>query len=1145
MSNNNDILFQVIDWQWEDVESDDGDETVYKVYIYGRTKDRRSIFVEVDEFPPHFYVRIPPYWKKSHGCEFVEELSRRSCKQFKGSITRQAIVDRHIFFKFNNYQKFNFLRVEFSSYDAMKQYRRILYAPIYNARLNRKNKIRYQVYEDNIDPHIRMMHIRDLQACGWIKIKAKKYTHLSQSTSYCPQNISTRWTQLEPVEDNDISPFVIAAFDIECDSADGHSFPQAHKDGDTVTQIGTTYNYFGESDCFKRHILTLGSCDPIEGATVESFETERDLLLAWTKLIQTSDPDIITGWNVFGFDFAYLQKRSKKLGCQHRFAQFDRNKMSISEFVEQDLESSALGSNKLAYYKMKGRVVLDLMKVVQKDHKLAMYSLDFVSTHFIRGKVTKIEPRKKKKNRYYLHTSTTYGLKKLQYIVLEYFNGIIEDWYGGPSKFQIEKIYDDKILIKGKIDHEFLGKFTKIFWCQAKDDVKPKEIFAMQHGDSTDRARIARYCIQDCVLCNKLMSKLQIVTNNIGMANVCNVPLSYLFLRGQGVKIFSLVSKRCRERGFLVPRLAKRKKKEDDESGEKKKVGYQGAYVLDPTRGIHYEPITVLDYASLYPSSMIEKNMSHETYVEVNSEYDNLPDQEYYDIMYDRKDEDEDGNPTTIKEHHRFVKPKDGRIGIIPEILGDLLGARKATKKKMAIETDAFKKSVLNGLQLAYKVVANSVYGQCGADISPISFKVIAACTTARGRELLNLAKDESSKNIPGTITVYGDTDSVFLKFPIFNKDGSRRTDREARVISIKMGQEISAKINEKLPYPHNLEYEKTYHPMILLEPKKYSGLLYEFDPDSYYRCDMGIELKRRDNAPVTKLACAGIVNYLLNERNPIKAVEFTQEVIKDILKGKYPMEKFIITKTLKDAASYKAIHSITHAWLAERMGRRDPGSKPRANDRIPYVYVEKTESELKQIEKDNLDGKILQGDMVDHVTYVKENNLKIDYLFYITNQIKKVAVRFLQHVIKDPEGLFDDYIMRELNRRKGVKPVGYYFGKDKSKNILDLNIGDSDEEEVVIIRKGKKQKNMFAKDNTYKPKKRLKRRKNWNMFMHETFSDSDVSSDDDIVPEKIFTKRKVISKNTKTKSKPKKARKKLIIDDNYVVDGDGIHVEF
>ena len=100
------------------------------------------------------------------------------------------------------------------------------------------------------------------------------------------------------------------------------------------------------------------------------------------------------------------------------------------------------------------------------------------------------------------------------------------------------------------------------------------------------------------------INKLSIVSNKIGMANVCSVPLSYLFLRGQGVKIFSLIAKQCMNEHFVVPVI----EKSDDNSG------YEGAIVLIAKHGIYLDnPIAVVDYSSLYPSSMISENLSHDS----------------------------------------------------------------------------------------------------------------------------------------------------------------------------------------------------------------------------------------------------------------------------------------------------------------------------------------------------------------------------------------------------------------------------------------------------------------------------------------------------------------------------------------------------
>ena len=92
-------------------------------------------------------------------------------------------------------------------------------------------------------------------------------------------------------------------------------------------------------------------------------------------------------------------------------------------------------------------------------------------------------------------------------------------------------------------------------WGLGKDDVSPQDIFRLQKGTPEDRATIAKYCIQDCALLIRLLRKLEVINNNFGMSNVCLVPFSYIFLRGQGIKAFSLITNECAKEDFLLPVL--------------------------------------------------------------------------------------------------------------------------------------------------------------------------------------------------------------------------------------------------------------------------------------------------------------------------------------------------------------------------------------------------------------------------------------------------------------------------------------------------------------------------------------------------------------------------------------------------------------
>ena len=103
----------------------------------------------------------------------------------------------------------------------------------------------------------------------------------------------------------------------------------------------------------------------------------------------------------------------------------------------------------------------------------------------------------------------------------------------------------------------------------------------------------------------------------------------------------------------------------------------------------------------------------------------------------------------------------------------------------------------------------------------------------------------------------------------------------------------------------------------------------------------------------------------------------------------------------------YKNHKDIAHKVLADRMAIRDPGNKPKSNDRIPYAYIQLTDDILYDYENPYKSGSrkgqprlrnVKQGDRIEHADYIKDKKLKLDYEFYITNQImnpvKQVLMR-------------------------------------------------------------------------------------------------------------------------------------------------------
>lgn len=120
---------------------------------------------------------------------------------------------------------------------------------------------------------------------------------------------------------------------------------------------------------------------------------------------------------------------------------------------------------------------------------------------------------------------------------------------------------------------------------------------------------------------------------------------------------------------------------------------------------------------------------------------------------------------------------------------------------------------------------------------------------------------------------IYGDTDSVMVKF------GGGDIEK-----SMELGKEAAAHVSKHFIAPIKLEFEKVYYPYLLMNKKRYAGLLWT-KPDKYDKMDCkGIETVRRDNCSLVKEIVQQTLNFLLIERDQEKAIKYCKGVISDLL---------------------------------------------------------------------------------------------------------------------------------------------------------------------------------------------------------------------------------------------------------------------
>lgn len=954
------VVFQPCDWQESDI------KFKYIVDVFGRTKDDDVVKVRLTGFSPYFYIK---YTQEKTSQKIQAELEEICKKPLFGlKFTLENKLDA-----MNGFSGLQPTKVWKVTCPSLWMYKTV----------SRTADKLYTTYETDLPPFIRLFHELDIAPASPISFEGDPVEN--QDDINVDNCYEVDYKEIQSCPNEKIALYV-AAYDIEVYSESG-KFPVATEENDEITEIGMSFRYTDDMlNSYRRLVLINGTATKSEDPEVEFIccKNEKDLLLKFENIVRTENPDAICGYNTFGFDDGYIADRARKNRITLMFGRVEASSWRYErDSVETERKKFELASGTFAvrYFNMPGRLPIDLLLSVRREQNLDSYKLDNVASTFLRDKVTKLERLDKTKVK--IHTKNTRGLFAGNLVRFDIVGNTIDPYQEG-RKFYVETVEPKSFVVKSEDEILTDVNISKLEWSFTKDDVDFKDMLEAHHGTPEQRARIAKYCVQDCDLVLTLMAKLDTIVNARGMADVCRVPIQYIFLRGQGIKIYSAVVYNASKRNQIIVT-------QESYDGD---TSYEGAIVLPPKIGMYLDqPIPVLDFNSLYPSNMIAYNLSSDTlvYVKKYDEYGKLITKPENDgrafkeqgYVIDEVKYDVTEGETKYKYVCGFVQPKkdDPRtIGLLPLTLDILLKKRKETRKIMEVTEDDAQKSVLNGLQLAYKVVANSVYGQCGSKTSSIRNLIVAACTTAAGRDRIQDAKHIVETEFGGQV-IYGDTDSIFVKFPTKSLEESMKLGQAA-------AERITSTINRR---PYKIEYEKTFYPFILFCRKRYVGMMYEDDPTKCKRKSMGIALKRRDNAPIVKDVFGGALDILMEKRDIQSAQKFVQDMLVKVMKNEIPLDKYVVTKQLRD--DYKNPDQIAHAVLAKRMTERDAGSAPQVGDRLPYIYVAARKDEKKQ------------GDRIEHYDYVKQHKLKPDVEFYITNQIQNPVAQMFALALEQLEG--------------------------------------------------------------------------------------------------------------------------------------------
>jgi len=429
------------------------------------------------------------------------------------------------------------------------------------------------------------------------------------------------------------------------------------------------------------------------------------------------------------------------------------------------------------------------------------------------------------------------------------------------------------------------GRIVADAWWNVKRELKPKqetlnavakELLGEEKLDVDrskmddewlrDREKVVEYCVNDAVLALKILLKIEVLRKYQDLSTVSKLPMDDVMNSGASTLIDSILIREADRNNIGVPLMMSQEEEERIEGG----------YVHTIEPGL-YHWVCVLDFKSMYPSIIIK-----------------------YNICF-----------TTISKDGTIVSPsgvrflsKDVKEGLVPKILNNLMNQRDEIKKKMK-NAEGEMKRYYNGLQQAIKILMNSFYGVFASSFYRFTNKEIGSSITAFARETVkSIIKDLEEKGIK---VVYGDTDSVFFLSPKPNLEES-----------IKFGNEIADEISKK----ENLifEFQQILEPFFSHGAKKrYVGKVVYPVEESGEIVVRGYETRRTDSFDLQSEILMEIFHLILDGKLD-EAKKRSKEVIDQVKKGNVPIEKLVISRSVRDTKEYKNPDSMPNVQAAKKM---------------------------------------------------------------------------------------------------------------------------------------------------------------------------------------------------------------------------------
>lgn len=1122
------IEFKALFWSVEEDlnEPDTGTE----IHVTGLTEKQESVYCRIVGFRPYVYFQLTKRvaWNKHRAKILYDYIHDVICKQNGKPVAMECVKKKLL----RGEKEWCMLKLYFPSMVAIRQFcRKLSYSKtgFYIEDLDlqlRKDEL--LIHEQNFDPIIKMTAINNLEDAGWIRAveyiprEERSLSVEDRAFSTCDIDLYAKYNDLTPItKETMLMHYKYVNFDIETYSKNHNAkLPDPKIPENVIFQIGVSVSRLGyDRNKRKRILFTLFDPHDIPNVEVRRFDTEKSLLLDFFKMISTENPDIFVGYNIMKFDWHYIVERSEILGIVKQMFKISRLLCIPARLETTKWHSSAYGDQEFKYVFCPGRLNIDLILEIERNYKLPKYNLNTVAQHFLKESKDDVTPRQ------------LFMLYKLSQDMLSRVKSLEYDYIPRHERVEL-KMEIIKILPK-RMCHGVVSTLRNEIM-----NAKTKSEFVRIIRDGLTIT--GRYCIQDVEVTENLEEKLNLEQTMEAMSNCMCVPMSYLHTRGQQVRAQGQFYRETVNNNIVIPYH-----KVGPDFVKKK---YQGAIVLRCKQGFH-KHVAIFDFASLYPSSLMDNNMCYTTLVEDES----IPDSECHVLEWDehiacehdpqKRKAKKDGS-NVLCGHHRYrflriIFLPDGtrlREGIMPKLEKRLLSKRKSIKKELA-ELEAkyrmavglaeskdieyykeqgwqiIKKgslsdnevtilqvgiTVLNAYQLGVKMTANSIYGITGSQMGFAPLVEAASSITYYGRHMITSVMNFINKREKGSTIVYGDTDSVMVKF---EGKGTMETFEYGDVLSRKIthylkSKSIGVKENysirhpitgelmrlDKFPRkdmhllsdkhkvniykydycPMDLQFENLYDKKLLLTKKRYVAYAVNRKGETISNVKKGCVMSRRDNCAYLRDGYSEIIKSVLDEKGEDHTLDIIYNHVHKLFTRQIPDVKLIIYMGVKDLKGYAVKKKNSNKNIDKDGNELDDNLDP-LDDRLVYRKIPQALLLRKMIKRGEIissgtrlefiyledEKAIAQGDKAEDYTYYRENrldnNFRPDYIHYVEKQLECPFTELLnvsyQHGIIPYEKI-EDKVKRLINDANDItRDVINSCKKDMRKGYIKTSI--------------------------------------------------------------------------------------------------------